>query len=98
MVRIITLHFANCDVNFSYCNCKVVNHTKNVKQFFPKEYLIHPRYIQELFFHIISKLYLHFTHSLHTVSHKKYCLNPKLHRKMQKILLNSYKNPSPAAG
>ena len=41
-VWIITSHFANCkEVNSSYCDCKVVNHTKNEKQFFPKENLIH---------------------------------------------------------
>ena len=32
-VRIITPHFANCEVNCSYCDCEVVNHTKNKKQF-----------------------------------------------------------------
>ena len=92
-VRMIVSYFANCEVNSSYCNCKVVNHMKNVKQFFPKGYFIHVR-----FFHIISKLYPHFTHPLYTVFHKKYCLYPKLHHKMQKMLLNSYKNPSPATG
>ena len=55
-IRIIASHFANCEVNFSYCDCKVVNHTKNAKQFCPKENLIHldhtvPHYILILFIH-----------------------------------------------
>ena len=33
-VQIIASYFANCEVSSSYCNCKVVNHMKNVKQFF----------------------------------------------------------------
>ena len=35
-IRIITLHFANCKVNSNCSDCIVVNHTKMVKQFFPK--------------------------------------------------------------
>ena len=61
---IITLHFTNCNVNSSYCDSNVVNHEKNVKQFFPKENLIHPNYI----FHVISKWYPHFIHPLHTIT------------------------------
>ena len=32
MVQIIALHFSNCEVNSCYCNCKVANHAKSVKQ------------------------------------------------------------------
>ena len=56
-VQIMASHFANCKVNSSYCNCKVVNHTKMWSSFSPKEiYFIHIT-----FSHIISKLYPHFT-------------------------------------
>ena len=49
--------FALRKVNSSYCNCKVVNHTKMWSSFSPKEiYFIHIT-----FSHIISKLYPHFT-------------------------------------
>ena len=34
MFRIIASHFANCELSSSYCDRKVVNHTKNAKQFF----------------------------------------------------------------
>ena len=37
-------------------------------------------------------------HALYTVFLKKYCLYLKLHQKMQKMLLNFYKDPSPVAG
>ena len=55
-VLIIASCFANYEVNSSNCDCKVVNHTKNTKQFFPKENLIHldhtlPHYIHILFIH-----------------------------------------------
>lgn len=40
-VRIIGLHFANRQVSSSYCWCKVVNHWKNVKQFFSQRKFIH---------------------------------------------------------
>ena len=53
-VRIITLLFANCEVNSSYCDCKVVNHMKIAKQFFSKG---------KFYF---STLYLYFIHPLHT--------------------------------
>ena len=33
-VSIIASHFANCEVNSSYCDCNVVNHQKNGKTFF----------------------------------------------------------------
>ena len=33
---ITRIHFANCEENSSYCDWKVVNHTKNGKQFFPQ--------------------------------------------------------------
>ena len=32
--RVIALHFSNCEVNSSYCDCNVVNREKNAKQFF----------------------------------------------------------------
>ena len=60
-------------VNSSYCNCKVVNHDKNAKQFL-------------IFFHIISKLYPIFCSTIEYYFLKKYCLYPKLHCKMQKSL------------
>ena len=59
-VRIIALHFVNCEVNSSYHNCKVVNHEKNPKQFLLSQGKV-------IFFHIISKLYPHFTHPLHNI-------------------------------
>ena len=42
-VRIIASYFANCEVNSSYCDCKIVNYTKIAKQFISKENLIFPR-------------------------------------------------------
>ena len=33
-VWIIASHFANCEVNCIYCDCNVVNHEENAKQFF----------------------------------------------------------------
>ena len=71
---------ANCEVNSSYRNCKVVNHERNAKQFFSKENLIHPHYIQ-----IISTFYS----SIADYYQGKYCLYPKLHRKMKLMFLNS---------
>ena len=59
-VRIIVSHFANCEVNSSYCDWKVVNHTKNAKQFF----------LQEKFNSsgsYFSTLYPYFTHPLHAI-------------------------------
>ena len=60
-VLIIASCFANYEVNSSNCDCKVVNHTKNTKQFFPKENLIHldhtlPHYIHILFIHYMLLL------------------------------------------
>ena len=65
-----------------YCNCKVVNHTKNVKQFsfFLKENLIHAYYVFPHYIHIISISYS----STAYYYQKKFCLYPKLHYKMQK--------------
>ena len=63
-VRIIALHFVNCEVNSSYRNCKVVNHEKNAKQFLLSQGKVnYSCYI----FHLISKLYPHFTHPLHNI-------------------------------
>ena len=59
-VQIITLHFANCKVNSSYCNCRVVNHTKIAKQFFSKAKFN----LSKLYF---STLYPYFIHPLHTI-------------------------------
>ena len=50
-VGIIALHFANCEVNSSYFDCKIVNHT-NVKHFFPLENLICPHFIFSHYIHI----------------------------------------------
>ena len=57
-VRIIGSHFANCKVNSSYCNCKVVNGTKIAKQFFSQgkfslSKLYFPHHILVLFIHCI---------------------------------------------
>ena len=62
-VWIIALHFTNCEVNSSYCNCKVVNnHAKNVKSFFSQVKFnsstldfstLHPSYIHILLIHFI---------------------------------------------
>ena len=57
-VRIIGSHFANCEVNSSYCNCKVVNGTKIAKQFFSQgkfslSKLYFPHHILVLFIHCI---------------------------------------------
>ena len=65
-----------------YCHCKVVNCTKNVKQFsfFLKENLIHPYYVFLHYIHIISISYS----STAYYYQNKFCLYPKLHCKMQK--------------
>lgn len=81
-VRIIGSHFANYKVNSIYC--KVVNQ-KLWSRFFPKEILICPNHI----FHITSL----FHSSIACYYQKKYCLYPKLHHKMQKLLHNSQKKP-----
>ena len=57
MIRIIASHFTNYEVNSSYCSCKVVNHEKSAKQFFPKESLIFPHYIFPHYVQIISTFY-----------------------------------------
>ena len=54
--EIIASHFANCKMNSSYFNCKVVNHTKMAKQFFEKENLVCPNYI---FLHYIFIVFIH---------------------------------------
>ena len=59
-VRIIAVHFANCEVNSSHCNCKVVNHTKNAKQFFPQGKFTSSRSYS-------SSLYPYFIHPLHAI-------------------------------
>ena len=51
-VQIIVFHFANSELNSSYCDCKFVNHMKNAYQFFPKENLILPHYIFPYYLHI----------------------------------------------
>ena len=80
-VWIIALHFANCEVNSSYCKCKVVNHEKNAKHFFPKENLIHPHYIFPHHIQIISTFYSSIAYSFYE---KKYSLHPNLYQKMGK--------------
>ena len=59
-VQIRALHFTNCEVNSSYCNHKVVNHTTNANQVF---YQLNIN-SSALYF---STLYLHFVHPLHTI-------------------------------
>ena len=59
-VWITALHFTNCQVNSTYSNHNVVNHEKNVKQFFSQGKFNS----STLFF---SLLYPHFTHPLHTI-------------------------------
>ena len=61
--------YRNICIPIQYIYCKVVYHTKNVKQFF---------------FHYISIFY-----SSNAYYQKKYYKYPKLHCKMQKMLLNS---------
>ena len=55
-VQIIASHFRNCEVNSSYCNCKLVNHMKIVKQFFSQGKLICTNYI---FPHYILISFIH---------------------------------------
>ena len=78
-VWIIASHFTNCKVNSSYCSGKVVNYMKNAKQFFSQRKFNSSM----LDFSTLYPSYPHFTHPLYTVFHKKYCLYPKLHHKMQ---------------
>ena len=60
MVRIKVSHFVNCEVNSTYCDCKVVNHTKNLKQFFPQgKFNSSGSYS--------STLYPYFIHPLHAI-------------------------------
>ena len=59
-VWIIASNFANCKVNSSYCDCKVVNHTKIAKQFFSQGKFN----LLKLYF---STLYPYFIHPLHTI-------------------------------
>ena len=59
-VWIIALYFANCRMNSSYCDCKVINHAKNAKQFFPQGKLNS----STLYF---STSHPHFIHLLHTI-------------------------------
>ena len=57
-IRIITFHFANCKVNSNCSDCIVVNHTKMVKQFFPKRKFNLSNYI---FPHNILNWFIHCT-------------------------------------
>ena len=59
-VQIIVSHFASWEVNSSYCNCEVVIHEKNAKQFFHQEKFNS----STLYF---STLYPHFTFPFHTI-------------------------------
>ena len=59
-VRIIALHHANCEVNSSCCDCKVVNYTKIAKQFFSQGKFNSSK----LYF---SASYPYFIHPLHTI-------------------------------
>ena len=83
-VSIIVLLFANCEINSSYCDCKVVIHMKIAKQFLPKENLIRPNYIFPPY------ILISFIRCL--LFQKKYFLYPKLRQRMQKMLRNSQKN------
>ena len=82
-VLIIASRFANYQVNSSNCDCKVVHHTKNTKQFFPQgKFNSSGSYS--------SALYPYFIHPLHVIYYQqKYCLYSKLHWKMQKMICNS---------
>ena len=57
---IIVWHFANCGVNSSYCSCKVVNHEKNVRQFFSQGKFslspLYPNYIHILLIYCMQLL------------------------------------------
>ena len=73
---------------FSYCDSKVVNDMKNVKQFFSQGKfnsstlyfsLLYPHHIHILFHHLLIYYY-----------QRKYCLHLKLHCKMQIMLCISY--------
>ena len=60
-VRMIVSHFANCEVNSTYCDYKVVNHTKIAKNFSQGKFnssklyfsILHPYFFQLL--HTIIK-------------------------------------------
>ena len=78
-VSIIVLHFANCEINSSYCDCKVVIHMKIAKQFLPKENLIRPNYIFPSLFH--SSVVYFFKRNI--------SYTPNYVKKMQKMLRNS---------
>ena len=60
MVWNIAAHFASFEVNSSYCDCKVVNHTKNAKQFFPQRKFTSSGSYS-------SRLYLYFIYPLHAI-------------------------------
>ena len=79
-IQIITSHFANCEMNSSYCNCKVVNRMKIVKQFYFSLRKI--QLVQIIFFHIISFIFS----STAYYYQKKYCLCRKLRQKMKNVL------------
>ena len=58
----IALLLANCEVNSDYCDCKVVNHPKQEKQFFSQRKFnssalysstLHPNYILILYIHCV---------------------------------------------
>ena len=60
MVRIIVSHFANCEVNSSYCDGNVVNHEKNAKQFFSQgEFNSSTLYFSTLYPNDIHILFIH---------------------------------------
>ena len=82
------LVFCKLRSDFSYCDSKVVNGSKNAKQFFFQGKFnsstlyfspLYPNYIHILFHHPLIHYY-----------RKKYCLHPKLHHKMQIMLCISY--------
>ena len=86
-IRIITLHFANCKVNSNCSDCIVVNHTKLVKQFFPKGKFNLSNYI---FPHNILNWFIHCTllsKEILLISQ----ITPKMQKKKQKTLRNSKK-------
>ena len=68
-VWIISSHFTNCKVSSSYCDCKVVNHTKIAKQFLTQRKFNS----YKLYF---SSLYPYFIHHC-TLLSKEILLIPK---------------------
>ena len=58
-VWIIASHFANFEVNSSYCNCNAVNYEKNAKQFFSEEFNSSTLYFSTLYPNDIHILFIH---------------------------------------